>query len=449
MAPADRTTLFIADLTSTKSISSGFSIPSINVSKKTGYYQDGSSTSECCFKGLGTSPLFTFEPSKITFRAFLGGTSAKDPLENNVEACLIDSSGNEIEDTKVVLTNKLISKDRTEYNVRLPYSADAYGAKISHVKIEGYNVRYYSFALYRSNSSPEPEDYLSSASSIATLLGNATVSQEAEESSVTFSEVMSNQQTIPNNFTIGEATLTGDKGSHVSASPTYYTNGTALRLYAGNTLTFSTSSNVARVTFTFASGYGSNDVVSSENAYLSNGSWVSSSNSVVFSIKVNSRITAVSVVCGGEVSSIDSLSVNYGAKISKRDWDSIASKWTISDYGFMLVRELKLINDDGDNYAESSIEEAYLSSKFLRIAHKGSGEAPYLNNGNYYFTVGITDINPSNYHIVYCAAPFVVIDDVYYFLNELRFSVNELAEYCLTNGGSNMPDTALAYLASN
>ena len=143
-------TLFTANLTSEMSVDkAGYTITNNKTSKKdAGYYQDtGTADSDVCyFIVKGTSPLFTSEPSKITLTANLGAGSDKDPLDHNVEACLVDSEGNEIAATKVTVTSAL-TKDPAVYTVEIPYSADAYGVKLSHMKENSWNARYYSFSL--------------------------------------------------------------------------------------------------------------------------------------------------------------------------------------------------------------------------------------------------------------------------------------------------------------
>ena len=55
----------------------------------------------------------------------------------------------------------------------------------------------------------------------------------------------------------------------------------------------------------------------------------------------------------------------------------------------------------------------------------------------------------SNYGTVYVASPFIKVNDVYYFLDELEYSVNTLAQYHLNNGGSDLSDAALNVLKGN
>ena len=101
----------------------------------------------------------------------------------------------------------------------------------------------------------------------------------------------------------------------------------------------------------------------------------------------------------------------------------IASKWEISDYGVMLTREMTLKNVYGVN----TVKEAYILGKALTDRNKGSGELPYLYNDMYSFALQLYINNQTNYDIVYCAAPYIVINNVHYFLGEMDVSVNLLS----------------------
>lgn len=133
------------DLTNGASVSDTDFELTIEAESKTGYYQDGSGT-EKYFVAKAETPLFVCEPTSIIFTARLGAGSAKDPLEHNVEACLVDNQGNEINSTKTVVANAL-PKNPENFTIELPYSANAYGFKLMHTKETNFNARYYSFSL--------------------------------------------------------------------------------------------------------------------------------------------------------------------------------------------------------------------------------------------------------------------------------------------------------------
>ena len=142
------------------------------------------------------------------------------------------------------------------------------------------------------------------------------------------------------------------------------------------------------------------------------------------------------------VLTVSSVYIRFGGAISVSDWGSINSKWEISDYGVMLVKKTTLEN----TYKLSSVEEAYRAGKPVANGHKGSGIPPVSDDDIYSFNV---KLNVIDYDIVFCAAPYVVANGEYYFLEEMEFSVNILSQRYLTNGGSELSNDALSILAGN
>lgn len=104
-------------------------------------------------------------------------------------------------------------------------------------------------------------------------------------------------ETIYNNSDTVNLSFAKESGSN---NPAYYTNGTAIRLYAKNTLTITSScTNLMGVAFTFGSDDGTNEITVDKGVYF-NGVWSSSTltNSVTFTIggtKGNRRIQTITV----------------------------------------------------------------------------------------------------------------------------------------------------------
>jgi hypothetical protein len=92
-------------------------------------------------------------------------------------------------------------------------------------------------------------------------------------------------------------TITFNKGTN-SNPPKYYTTGTAIRAYGGNTMTVaSTTKIITKIEITFGTSDGSNDITTDVNTY-SNGVWTGSSESVKFTIggsTGNRRIASIAV----------------------------------------------------------------------------------------------------------------------------------------------------------
>ena len=293
---------------------------------------------------------------------------------------------------------------------------------------------------------PSIDDYLDNTSPYLDLLAKEN-RVDPHTVSTTFGNNMTNEQVLGDSFTIGDVNLAGAKGTHVNAVPKYYTNGAALRLYAGNTLTFTSSYSIKRIEFTFKTDYTSDFTPNSGSFTLDNltGVWTGSSTSVVFSVDSNSRITAVSISYGESSFSVSNVALRFGIVIPKADWSSIHSNWPITDYGVMIIKKTTLNN----TYGVSSIAEAYDNSENLLDLHKGTYAEPWaMDEDNYAFSVKLNMTSVSSYAITYCAAPYIVANGTYYFLDQIETSVNDLASDYLDNGGSSLSNEALTLLST-
>ena len=77
-------------------------------------------------------------------------------------------------------------------------------------------------------------------------------------------------------------TVTFDKGTSNNI-PKYYTSGTAVRLYGGNTMKLESESKITAVAFTFGSGEGTNAITADQGTY-DEGTWSGEANDVTFTI---------------------------------------------------------------------------------------------------------------------------------------------------------------------
>ena len=123
----------------------------------------------------------------------------------------------------------------------------------------------------------------------------------AADESVDFStQGYTNQQAIES-YTGTNFSITFNKGTNSNA-PKYYTSGTAIRAYGGNTITVSsTSKTIAKIEITFGSSDGSNAITTNVGTY-SNGTWTGSASSVTFTIggtSGNRRIAGIAVTYAG------------------------------------------------------------------------------------------------------------------------------------------------------
>ncbi len=307
-----------------------------------------------------------------------------------------------------------------------------------------------------------PDDYLESATTYATVHG-----KELGTSSpiLTFADRGYTNAESLNDVSIdvdSSVSITFSKGSG-STNPSYYTDSASLRAYGGNIITVSTNDSnkkIIRIDFTTVSSGGAYDMskFTASAQKLSGNVWNGENNSVTFTNGESSghaRIASIKVTYyeNAQSYSVASVGMRFGASIAKSYWDSINanSEWEITDYGVMMVKQTTL-----QGYGKTSVEAAYRAGKNVTISNKlkdGEYADPHLVGGVYSFTARLSSIPSTDYNTKVCAAPFVVVTDLqgheeYYFLTETTKSVNELASYYATNGGSSLSTKALNILAA-
>ncbi len=84
---------------------------------------------------------------------------------------------------------------------------------------------------------------------------------------VNFSQQGYNDQQQIHELTVDGVTLTFDKGTNSNNPPKYFNTGSAIRLYGGNTMTVAADQNIKKIDFTFASGEGTNNILSDVGNY--------------------------------------------------------------------------------------------------------------------------------------------------------------------------------------
>ena len=90
-------------------------------------------------------------------------------------------------------------------------------------------------------------------------------------------------------LSVGNVTVTFDKGTNTNNPPAYYSGGNAVRLYPGNSMTVSSGQNIKSIDFTFGSGDPSNNILCDVGSYNKAGKqWTIGSSdpstAVVFSV---------------------------------------------------------------------------------------------------------------------------------------------------------------------
>lgn len=105
----------------------------------------------------------------------------------------------------------------------------------------------------------------------------------AQDETIDFSsQGYSNQEEVTS-VSGSSCTITFDKGTN-SNTPKYFTTGTAIRAYGGNTITVSsTSMTISKIDITFGSGDGSNEITTDVDTY-SDGTWSGEASDITFTI---------------------------------------------------------------------------------------------------------------------------------------------------------------------
>ena len=361
---------------------------------------------------------------------------ASDTLNSNT-SWMVDIDG----DNNATIANAHTSTRVIWWNVGSPRFCCYEG------KSDGASFKYVQLWKASTSSSETPEQYLTSCASIATIHGNEGTSTQNRNATFAFGEQgYTNAQTFTSANIDSYVAISANKASG-SNDPKFYTD-SGLRLYGKNTLTITCNGTITGITITYKGGtYTGESITCSPGTLSSDGTtWTGSASSVTFTNTSNSqtRIPSVSVSYTAEVTTVDNVFLRFGSTISKENWDYINDTWGISDYGVMMAKQTTLAS-----YGVNSIKQAFTNHEYLSDFHRGSNVMPHPEAETYKFTAKVTMTSVNNYGIVFCAAPYIVIDDEYYFLEEIRYSVNTLAQYYLTHSGSTLSTAALTVLSGN
>lgn len=142
---------------------------------------------------------------------------------------------------------------------------------------------------------------LSSAGAESVVISLTGTAATTSDETVDFTaQGYSNQQAVTS-VSGTDCTVAFDKGTNSNA-PTYYSSGSAIRIYGGNTMTVaSTTKTIVGIELTFGSSDGSNAITTDVESY-SNGTWTGSASSVTFTVggtSGNRRIQSVKVTYAG------------------------------------------------------------------------------------------------------------------------------------------------------
>ena len=294
------------------------------------------------------------------------------------------------------------------------------------------------------DSSEDLDAYLSSFSSVRKLNAN-----ERGPETITFGDLgLQNAVQYTDPFETDNYSVTFGGGANDGK---YYTDGAAIRTYGNGTITIaSNGSNIKSITLVWTGGANykpaSADVVSEGTYNTSTGVWTGDATSVTFTRPSGSghwRLQSLTISNGSIT--VDQVSLEFGATISKSSWGAIEgnSDWPINEFGVMLFKTRQ--------DSVPTVEEVFNATpaKTVAISNTQYGVTLEEDGDNYKFSVKINISGSASYDIFFCAAPYIVIDGDYYFLDNMKYSVQSLATYYQSHSGSGLSADALSILAGN
>ena len=258
-----------------------------------------------------------------------------------------------------------------------------------------------------------------------------------------------------------------DQGTN-SNVPKYYTSGTAIRAYGGNTFTISSTHTITSIGITFGSSDGSNAITADVGTY-EDGTWTGSAYSVTFTVggtSGNRRLASINVGYEGTKLNFSDVNLNFGAIVTKENYNSIFDGVSTKKIGVAFARTSKLTAD------EKTIEQALIDPNATYIGKTEVDPAvttPFPTDEN-----GVLDVNGTHYSwSVTLAVPtldaeskyteafltesitavaYMYVEDHYVFFGERAMSVAQAAEAYKTHpvytGGTAMTRATLDYLAA-
>ena len=150
----------------------------------------------------------------------------------------------------------------------------------------------------------EAEGTVTSDATYYAVFATKTSSDGGAETTLDFSQKgYTNEQAI-SLATEGDITVTFNKGTNANNAPKYYTSGSAIRAYGGNTFTVSSENTISNIVITFGTSDGSNAITTDVGTF-STDTWSGEANSIVFTIdgsSGNRRIQSIAVTSSGSAS---------------------------------------------------------------------------------------------------------------------------------------------------
>ena len=296
-----------------------------------------------------------------------------------------------------------------------------------------------------------PRNHLNNAMQVSYLTADETVAgTESAIGEITFSSLgLDNGTQYLSPFVIASGVTVTFSGGENDGK--YYDTGSGIRTYGNGSFTVACGNGITQIELIFSGSNKptANNVVDTGSYNSDTSIWTGSANSVTFTRPSGSghwRLQKITVTYGGQSVTVDNVKMRFGAAIPVDDWYDIEASWDIDYYGVMFLKYDTLHNTHG----YSSIEEAYEDGIRPRAdVHTNEGDMPLPLDGLLIFTARINMTSELNYSVVYVAAPYLVIDGTHYFLEEMEYSVNSMAQEYLDNDlDSTLSNAALQKLAT-
>lgn len=297
----------------------------------------------------------------------------------------------------------------------------------------------------------DPRNHLTNTAAVSYLTANETPGETVNATKeIVFGDLeLDNGVQYSNPFDIADGLTIKFEGGANDGK--YYTTGSGIRIYSGGSIIIASTSNISKIVFTWSgSNYKPTSDVANPTGYNSQtNTWTGSASSVTLtrpSASDHWRLQAVQVTYETQSITVNNVKMRFGAAIPVEDWYDIEASWNVDYYGVMFLKYDTLHN----MYGYSSIEEAYEDGIRPRAdVHTNEGDMPLPLDGLLIFTARINMTSELNYGVVYVAAPYIVIDGTHYFLEEMEYSVNSMAQEYLDNDlDSALSNAALTKLAT-
>ena len=270
----------------------------------------------------------------------------------------------------------------------------------------------------------EVEDYLAYTSKVTALTANETVASNDDiTDSLIFNELgLSNYMTF-HDVDFGSVYFISEPKPN-GGEPRYYTSDESYHITANTSVVIgSDRTNISRIEFTFINGSSTDLEIEDDNGSFAGNVWTGNSTYIEFVTSSSVSISRIDVI-HSDIVSVDSVALRFGVSIPQVNWNGLkADNHEISRYGVMLAKKNTLTN----TYGVSTISAAYTAGRELADVHLDSDVIAHEDGYNYLFTAKINITTKENYDTMYCAAPYVVVDDEYHFLPQMEASVSDIA----------------------